>query len=260
MMRLLRRAALCASLGLTAACSEEIATGAEGARAGLPNILALATQPQRDDEPGVLGGLSSPREGATLRSAMLVRGAVGIDAPRGYCIDRTTLKTGAEAGFAVLGSCHILSGETGQGRVRPALITVAVGDRATMDDLPTPEQLASASGASLVSGARQSGMVMANLSDDTIRVLARPDPRYWRATLLVNDRLVALALYVPEGSPLAGRGGAQLLGQVRDGILAGSPKQQVSGLGIFRAGPAKPAVGDAAGEKQRGFLGRLLNP
>lgn len=182
-----------------------------------------------------LAGLFSPRDStpATPRTdrkgpvplvrVALGRGAIVLSGPDGYCIDPITLRSRGAQGFAVLASCRILTGGKAGPYVAPVLITVTVGGRNSGSDLPDPQTLAAISQSPLLAGLTREGLSLAHLGAGGEQILDGGDPRYWRGAFVQADRLVALALYAPDGSRLAGQSGAEMLQQVKSRIVSQSP-------------------------------------
>ena len=189
------------------------------------------------------GGTPSPSQAPALRQAPLMNGDVLLAGPDGYCIDGATLRDKGRDGFAMLASCRILSGNPQLDRVHPALMTVSVARNARPDDLPGPQGLADLTGARLLSGETEGGTVIAHLSGGGDALLDSGDPSHWRAAFLLDGRLVSTALYAPEGSPLAGPDGRELLVALRD---------RMTDLNVRRDSRATPGGGGA------GILQRVL--
>ena len=160
-----------------------------------------------------------------LSSATLGRGDVVLRAQRGYCIDPATLDTGRSSSFAVLASCRILSnGRTGE-RVPPVLMTVTVGPRLASPVRPDPAHLAGELGVPLLAGSSNERVSLAHLGGAGDTAIDNGDARHWRAAVVVNRRIVGLALYAPENSALAGPEGEALITAFATGLLTDSPEQ-----------------------------------
>ncbi|WP_417207897.1 dihydroxy-acid dehydratase [Antarctobacter sp.] len=191
---------------------------------------------------GPAGGPRKP----PLARVSLAGGDVVVAGPDGYCIDPSTRRTAPERGFALIASCHILSGGRAGRPVVPMLVTVTVGPRGDGPDLPTPKALAQVANAKLLASKTASDRVVAHLGSGGDIMFDGSDPRYWRAAFLQGDRLVGLALYAPRGSALAGEQGAAMISRVRDRIAqlsAANPRRSVT--------PTQKPTG--------GWLGRLFN-
>ena len=198
-----------ASLGVALA-SAALLAGCDATGAG-NSFGFLATQ----ESPGNLG----------LRSARLAGGAVVVSGPEGYCIDASTLRSTSAGGFAAIASCRILSNGSEGPIVEPALVTVTVS-RAT-GDAPSPDALASALGTELLQNRRLSAVTTGQMATGGETAFEGSDPRHWRGAFVLGDRLVGLALYAPQGSPLVGAQGAAFLNTVSSRIRANSaPAEQ----------------------------------
>lgn len=185
---------------------------------------------------------------APLARVSLAGGDVVVAGPDGYCIDPVTKSSTLERGFAVVASCQILSGGKTGRNVVPMLVTVTVGSRGTVADLPTPDGLADASGAALVSWKIAPDRVTAHLASGGEAMFDGSDPRYWRSAFLQGDRLVGMALYAPRGSALAGEDGAVMLGRIKDRIAR-----------LSTAGPSAASKAAPKPDRPGGVLGRLFN-
>ncbi|MWD26607.1 hypothetical protein E0K89_003870, partial [Aquicoccus sp. SCR17] len=135
-------------------------------------------------------------------------GGVVVAGPDGYCIDRKALR--AREGFALLASCLTLSEGTQGIWVEPALMTVTASRAG--GDAPTAEVLGAALEAeALLSQKTVDGLAIAHLARGGEAALPGGDPRHWRGMMRLGDRLLGLAVYAPEGSDVAGRGGERLI-------------------------------------------------
>ncbi len=152
-------------------------------------------------------------------------GAVVVAGPEGYCLDPETSASSAGRGIAVIASCLILSdGKVGI-YVAPVIVTVTIGPRATVQDLPDAAALAEAAGTDLLAGGMRDGLVVAHLASGGDAMLDEGDTRYWRGAFIEGERAVGLALYAPKGDALAGERGVVMLEKVRASIRrAGSGK------------------------------------
>ena len=170
----------------------------------LPGCLALEATPQ-----------------APLTEAALGTGAVRLSAPRGYCIDRSSLRRlKGGGGFALIAPCTQLTGTRGV-TAAPALMTVSVMPQGSGAPAPDADSLATAIAPAPVGTEGQTaGLVYAQVMRGGEAVLPGGDPRHWRGARLLAGHLASLALYVPEGSPLAGREGRLLLGDLASGLSA----------------------------------------
>lgn len=169
------------------------------------------------------GAAAAPERPTPLEQATVARGEVVVAGPEGYCVDPVTLGNRPGRGFAVLASCHILSGGKTGNFVEPMMMTVTVGPRQEAVVLPAPSVLAVQAGQELIAGETRGGLVMAQLGGGGTDVLDDGDPRYWRGAFVQNGHLIGLALYAPQGSFLAGADGAVMIRAVQQRIVALSP-------------------------------------
>jgi len=150
-----------------------------------------------------------------LREALLAGGDVILRGPDGYCIDPETVESRPRRSFAIMASCHILSGGDEGAPRRPALMTVTLGPVRLTSSRPGAQALADEAGVPLVAGFEQEGITLALLGQGGDAVLDGGDTRYWRAAFTVKARIMGVALYAPEGSPLTRDDGARLLQALR---------------------------------------------
>lgn len=192
---------------------------------------------------GCDGAVTSVADGDAkpLAKVNLAGGDVVVSGPEGYCIDPETRRTGAARGFAALASCRILTGGEAGPWVEPVLMTVTAGPRGETGALPDPEDLAALIGAPLLGSETREGLVLAHLAEGGAEMLAGGDPRHWRGVFLQGGRMVVLALYAPEDSPMTGAEGARLLHRLKARIAAQS-------------------AGGTSGPRPGGVLSRLLGP
>lgn len=179
-----------------------------------------------------------PAPQAPLRAVALGDGALTVTAPRGYCVDRSSLR-GPSGRVVLLASCERLTGMPGVA-VEPAVMTVSILPQAEDAPAPTPEGLARAVAPARVG---QSG-VMGDLAyAQVIRGDTAPlpggDPRHWRGARVVAGHLVGLALYAPEGSALGGAEGRALLLALSEGVRA----EQGPGQGPIKGPIQSPIPG-----------------
>lgn len=237
---------------LVAGCDATVPDSGPGDRPQSRGFLASVLPPAAPGDTG-------PREETRTRPQMplpyarvtLAGGDVVVSGPDGYCIDPTTVDRGVMRAFAVIASCHILSNGRAGFVVEPLLMTVTVGPRGEVEDLPDATELAELAGAPLISGETALGFTTANLARGGADILQAGDDRYWRATFLQGGRLIGLALYAPKDSPMAGAAGQVMLRAVRERIAAGSSGRAVASATATPAGTERPGGGS--------LLGRLFD-
>lgn len=206
---------------------------------------------------------SSVGRRAPLASASLAGGKVVVAAPRGYCIDRNTLKSGPSGGFALIGSCAVLG--TSGPDVEPVVMTVQAQPRLLRQEAPDAAALATAAApAKVLERADGDGISMIHLAEGGDRVLGAGDGRYWRGAMLINGYLVGLALYAPKDSPAAGTRGKAYMLALAEALREASPirdyAEEAAAAQAARA--AREAQGEAASPdgppRETGGLRRLF--
>jgi hypothetical protein len=193
------------------------------------------------------------------RQARLGAGAVIVAPPRGYCIDKSSIRNRGDAAFALIASCESLTGRMGGVLVEPAVITVSVsGARAGRDQ---PE-------AALLARALPEGAPLRETNGDGLTVVqvegdsgalpgARGDVRHWRGAMVLNDRLVGLAVYGADGSDVAGTAGERLLVAMAEQIREKSPMRLPR---ADAATAAQPATEEPRAPRPLGGLLQRLFP
>ena len=195
-------------------------------------VCALSVLPGCMGETGGLGFLTAAPSAGTgqavpiARNARLGGGAVVIVPQRGYCVDRSSITDASGGGFALIASCESLTGRLGTTQVDPAVITVSVSP---------PQRGRVQPEAQVLSGVLPDGVAVRQNNGDGLTVVQvegtggalpgeRGDTRHWRAVMVVNDRLVGLALYGAPGSAVAGAKGERLLIGLAESIRKNSPR------------------------------------
>ncbi|MFB9151429.1 hypothetical protein ACFFU4_16880 [Roseovarius ramblicola] len=194
-----------------------------------------------------------------LTEATLGPGPVRVSAPRGYCIDKSSLRQLAGGGgFALLAPCAQLTATPGIAAA-PALMTVSVMPQRRDAAPPDAEALAAAIAPAPVGAQGQAaGFVYAQVMQGGEAVLPGGDPRHWRGTRAVGEHLASLALYAPEGSPLAGREGRLLIGDLAAGLSAQPATADADAASDASAQDHEEAEAKAPDSPQRGFFARLF--
>lgn len=215
-------AALTFGLGLGATSQAGLA-----ARGGeIPNTSAMFTPFEDGVAPITPRSLLRPHLPQPLNRVLLSEGGLSITPPQGYCVDPSSAQSGA---FAVIASCRALSEGAEGASVEPVMVTVTVGPPAGPDDMPSPAAMADAVKASVLWGLTRNGFMSVHLASGGERGMKGGDARHWRGAFLHGGRMIGLALYAPEGSPLAGDAGGALLARVRAGIKTAENKQAGDG-------------------------------
>ena len=130
--------------------------------------------------------------------AELARGAVIVQAPPGYCIDRQALRRAPRGDFALLARCDTLGVRGFFPHRRLALLTVTtapLGADAPAPDLADLQQSVAPARVIETTMAGDLPMIRLETPGDAVEELA---PQHWRSALVLNGQLVALALYAPD--------------------------------------------------------------
>ena len=159
---------------------------------------------------GFLGGLSvatsAPEESVALAQTQMANGAFTLVPPRGFCIDKNTLRQN----FALMARCDVLGAPDRAGGAPVGIITVSV--TALKDDasLPTPEQVADAAKLARISAEKSQSRAI------TFRAEGAPpaaglDAKHWRGVAQIGDRLMGIALYGPKGARAVSSEGREVI-------------------------------------------------
>lgn len=158
-----------------------------------------------------LEGADPPARQDAMRTISFYDGAVTVDSPRGYCIDRASVRQDADGRFALLASCESLTGEPGLA-VAPAVMTVAVLPRTGETTPPDAAAMTQAVGPDTVRRAEEDdGITLVQVANGGEAVLPQGDPAHWRASMMLNGHVVGLAAYGPKDGEIAGPQGRELL-------------------------------------------------
>lgn len=172
------------------------------------SLAALALAALTGCEPGqgnLLGGLGTSPNMA-LSEAQMAGGAVKLIPPRGFCIDRQSLGQR----FALMARCDKLGAPSFLADAPLGIITISISEAAAEQGLPSAPQTAAAFGLTNISA----------LSETDSRVIFRAQgtapvegmaPLHWRGTARLGDRIMGLALYGPEKSPVLTGEGRKIL-------------------------------------------------
>ena len=204
---MLRFALMILAIAGLSACDSATGTGG-----GASGFLSALSSPENDAQ------RQARESGAPLVWTALARGDVVVQGPRGYCVDPVTVEKTGNSGFAMIASCNILSdGATGP-LVPALLVTVTVGPREDDVTVPSAETIAALAGGTLQQSQTRDGTVFAQMADGGKALISDGEDRYWRAAFIQAEHLVSLAMYLPEGSNLAGSDGADFLETVVEAI------------------------------------------
>lgn len=187
-----------------------------------------------------------------IRSVSLYDGDVVVSAPDGYCIDRRFLRDRVSRGFVMLASCESLSGTRGQ-NVEPVIMTLTIVPGGAGAANPSSAEIAnSMSGTSVITSIDDTDLSLVHFASGGDQALAEKDPKHWRGAMAINGHLVALSLYGPQGSPMAGTDGQLLLRALAKNTKASSP---VRSLIVESAAEVAPS---AASEPTKPLWGVLF--
>jgi len=189
---------------------------------------------------------SEANRGAPLRQVSFFGGDVVVAGPRGYCIDPDSVRRGAGGGFALLTSCFRMSGQGDP--VAPVVMTVSVSPRRLPASQPSAAELTAVHApARQLEGRDGDGITLVHLDRGGDAALPGGDPRHWRAAMVINNHLLGLALYAPEGQDAAGSGGQAILLQLAETLRANSPVKdftpEAPGIPATEINPAKTPAG-----------------
>ncbi|WP_072503407.1 hypothetical protein [Phaeobacter porticola] len=149
-------------------------------------------------------------------------GTIHLVPPKGFCIDARMTGHRADGGFAIIVPCASLRPGSDLSSRNRALITVAVGPAGTGDAALTSAQIyENARGARLLAERNDLmlPLVKLNMPDHRARGAS---PVHWRGAFVLNDQLVAVALYAPSSSRNLGGRGARLLDELTAKTLEAS--------------------------------------
>ena len=181
-------------------------------------LSACSTLPQAGFSFATSGEQNKDQHSQTARAptktqAQFSQGKVTLVAPAGHCIDTTMLRQDADGGFALLPRCNLLHGPSLFGRNRAAVITATIGPAQGAEAPSTTELAQTATGAKLLYYDDKGLLPLVRLQWPGHNAMggSGASDQHWRGAFVVNNHLVVLALYAPDGSSLLGPAGAKLL-------------------------------------------------
>lgn len=215
---------------------------------------------------------TSPATPKTTRTT-LARGSITLKAPKGYCIDETSISNGLQGSSAMLAACTSLDGK-GAG-MEAAVMTVSISPRRGEGAAaPSTNDLAQAAAPRSILQLKQKGtLALVKVGSGGNEVFSPADPVHWRGATSLDTRLVLLGLFAPEGSELTSDKGATLLASLARGIsakrgsLLGAAKRETEAE-VETATETQPKAAsisnapDTVEAKKKGasgFIARLLN-
>ena len=260
----LRTAAKVRSLGLAAVCTLSLGACVDGGGGGFSFAPKSAAQAESEQI-----GPAVPKSTKTT----LARGTITLKAPKGYCIDESTVSNGLQGSSAMLAKCSALDGK-GSG-ADTAVMSVSVSPRrGAAAPAPTLNDLVQAAAPRKVLQQTQKGnLALIQIATGGDDVFSPADPVHWRGATALDTRLVILALYAPVGSDLVKAKGASLLAtlargiSVKRGSLLSAKATATPATGpqanTFQPEVAPVNLGTDTVEPEKkgagGFIARLLN-
>lgn len=159
------------------------------------------------------GGFPGAESQTAQTSVSLAADRVILAAPRGYCVDRRSVRRGRDSGFAVLARCDTLGAGGYYFDDTLAVITATVQARSATAAAAAGDFADPAKGRRVVSTRSISGVPVVRLEEQAHSVDGASS-KVWRSAFVVNGHAVALALYAEEGSAVLGEDGARLLSEL----------------------------------------------
>jgi hypothetical protein len=153
----------------------------------------------------------------------MASGSIVIKPPRGYCIDARSFSDRPSGGFALLGSCASLTGQTTGVFVEPAIITISTTP-AVEGEVSTDSrafQIALGRGQILKAINRDDGLSLLHVNGGA-RIPPSADPKHWRGLMALNGQVVGLALYAATDSPMTAEAGMRMMMSLADTIRSDS--------------------------------------
>ncbi|WP_281966426.1 hypothetical protein [Roseovarius nanhaiticus] len=162
---------------------------------------------------------------APPRRIALFGGDVVAASPAGYCLDTGSVQTGRGGAFVLMADCAHL-GQPQITAVAPAIVTVSVLARDGRAQQPSARRLAAAwDEAGVTRQIDGDGISLIQLARGGEDLMPGVDPGHWRAAMLVNGHVVALAAYGEPGSGVSGKVGHDLLVAASEAMREASPQR-----------------------------------
>jgi len=168
---------------------------------------------------GALGDTALPA--VPLTQALMMRGAVTLVPPTGYCIDPDSLTQS----FAVMARCDTLGADTGSHGAPAGVLAVSLSRQAADAPLPSAQDITTAAGLSAPQHLQKSdnGIVFKTSGTVTASDLS---PEHWRSVVHVGEFMMGAALYGPANRRAVSEEGA---GVLRDMIKRTTDKTNAKG-------------------------------
>ena len=162
-----------------------------------------------------------------LASATIVPEKVIAAGPRGFCIDKRSLKTGRSGGFALLVPCAALDAQAQVFGLDTAILTLQAQPQRLQRAPTTANGLAEAfKDEQPIYEETGDGMSIVQLAQGGDALIPNGEGKHWRAALRFNGYLIGLAVYSEKGGVAAGENGKALLIEFAEAVLAASPLKQ----------------------------------
>lgn len=153
-------------------------------------------------------------------STTLARGTVKLKAPKGYCIDDSSVSSGLQSSSAMLAKCTSLDGK-GAGADTAVMSVQVSARRKSSAPAPSTQDLVMAALPARALQSRQKGnLALVQLATGGNDIFSPADPVHWRGATVLDTRLVLLSLFAPSGSTLTKDQGAELLTTLARGLSA----------------------------------------
>jgi hypothetical protein len=140
------------------------------------------------------------------KAATLMGGALFVEPPAGYCVDRASLRNN----FALMARCDTLGGET-DGSVPLGVLTVSAAPMpdgfSIKEALPGIIRTGETYMRAVSSGSFQAVQVKGKTPAGT-------DARHWRGLVSTGEYLLQISAFGPKESAMAGQSGAQTLARL----------------------------------------------
>ena len=162
-----------------------------------------------------LDNLSLGKRDAALSQASMAFGTVELVAPRGFCIDKRSLKQN----FAIMARCDTLGAPSAAGDAPLGIITASFAVSPEGGPLPSPSDTAVSLNLIGVSDPIETANTV-TFRATTDRPIAGTGPVHWRATARIGDQIMGLALYGAENGRAVSPEGRSILSAV---IAASGP-------------------------------------
>jgi len=163
-----------------------------------------------------LNALGNAGPDVALSQARMGSGALNLVPPRGFCIDKRSLKQN----FALLARCDKLGVPSAAADAPLGLLTVSLATVPPGMSLPSANATARALDLERVGAPIDGdGSILFRVSGDA--PLADAGPVHWRGTAIIGTQLLGLALYGPEnGRAVSAEGRAVLFGLIANSSAA----------------------------------------